>query len=1070
MKILALAGLLLFFATLTTQAADFDALRPDSVLHGFRAEAVYANDADVAIGARYRHEKTGFVFDLLRIESLPQGFVWVNSLATSDMGEPHTQEHLLLGKGNNGRTVGGLSMMTLTASSAFTEQWRTCYHFNTAGGVEAYWEVFERQLDALLHPDYTDEEIRREVRNIGVSEDTSGALRLEEKGTVYNEMVSSSDRPSRRLFRELDRLLWGPAHPLSWDSGGWPSAIREMNPTDIRSFHARAYRLGNMGMVGAFPASMPIDSILSRTDETLRRLEAATKNPSSLPFETEADFPAPKPAKPGTISIMEFPHQNDQYPGQVIFAWPPTRKLDLGDRLLAGFFLDSIAGEASTNLYKVFVDSRSREFETGATSTFGWVSSEQGNPFYVGLGDVAADQVRPETLGKIRDRIVTELRTVGSYADGSPELAAFNERVRSRVVERRRDLSKLVNSPPRFGFRGASSTWMSHLHELSKEGGFRRSVPLRPDLAKIEKLLASKLNFWKEALERWGLLAAPPVGVGVRPSSALVRTDQQERKDRLAGELARLEKAYSVTDSQEAIRRYRKEYDAASAALEAVARETRFPPFVSSPPMTLDDSLAFDVRKSGTVPVVASHFDNVTSATTGIAFRLDGVEAGDLPLLSILPELLSRVGVIDGGKPVSFEEMNERLRKEILGLDAYFSTNATTGRVELVLRGSGNDATEAERALAWMKLVLRHPDWRKENLSRIRDTVDQAWNGFRSTMQRSEEGWVNDPAEAWRSQSDPLLLATDSFLTQAASAHRLRWMLRSAPNEEAGRALDAWFAKLASVEPARAALLDLLGGATAGSGESRKLSGSGATVLEQFWALPADARPLAIEAAKDLRQVLDDIPDGSLAHDWPVLVGTLARDLATPPEKVLARLERLRAKILTQARARLFFVGSPVTDKRLSPSLGSLVGALPKGEPVTKRSRGGERLIEARLRERVSEARPVFVGLVVPHLKGGVFINSVPFVGFHDRDREKLLDYLASRLYVGYGAHGIFMKTWGAGLAYSNGFRGSLSSGELGYYAERTPELPQTLKFVIDLLKTSPREPALGEYAIAPAV
>ena len=41
------------------------------------------------------------------------------------------------------------------------------------------------------------------------------------------------------------------------------------------------------------------------------------------------------------------------------------------------------------------------------------------------------------------------------------------------------------------------------------------------------------------------------------------------------------------------------------------------------------------------------------------------------------------------------------------------------------------------------------------------------------------------------------------------------------------------------------------------------------------------------------------------------------------------------------------------------------------------------------------------------------------------------------------------MKTWAAGLAYSNGIR-VLLDGRMHYYAERTPELPQTLKFVID--------------------
>jgi hypothetical protein len=101
-------------------------------------------------------------------------------------------------------------------------------------------------------------------------------------------------------------------------------------------------------------------------------------------------------------------------------------------------------------------------------------------------------------------------------------------------------------------------------------------------------------------------------------------------------------------------------------------------------------------------------------------------------------------------------------------------------------------------------------------------------------------------------------------------------------------------------------------------------------------------------------------------------------------------------------------------------------------------------------------------------MTGGVIITSAPGTHFSDAgDRDKQLDYLASRLYAGYGAQGIFLKTIGAGLAYSNGLRASVASGRIGYYAERTPLLPQTVKFVIDTLKGSKKDPKLGSYTVA---
>jgi hypothetical protein len=84
-------------------------------------------------------------------------------------------------------------------------------------------------------------------------------------------------------------------------------------------------------------------------------------------------------------------------------------------------------------------------------------------------------------------------------------------------------------------------------------------------------------------------------------------------------------------------------------------------------------------------------------------------------------------------------------------------------------------------------------------------------------------------------------------------------------------------------------------------------------------------------------------------------------------------------------------------------------------------------------------------------------------------DAQKQLDFLASRLYGGGGTHGLFSKTVGAGLAYSNGVRGSISAARVGYYAERTPELPQTVRFVVGIVKDGKLDRSLGEYVLAQA-
>ena len=95
-----------------------------------------------------------------------------------------------------------------------------------------------------------------------------------------------------------------------------------------------------------------------------------------------------------------------------------------------------------------------------------------------------------------------------------------------------------------------------------------------------------------------------------------------------------------------------------------------------------------------------------------------------------------------------------------------------------------------------MARVLHAPDWRSENLPRLRDLVDQQLAALRNTVQGAEESWVNDPANAWRMQRQPGWLASASFLTRTHNALRLRWqLLDPAPGD--GEALAAFLTRLA---------------------------------------------------------------------------------------------------------------------------------------------------------------------------------------------------------------------------------------------------------------------------------
>lgn len=1047
--------------------SELGGLSEGAKLHGFTAASIYLDDADQPVGGRFVHDATRFTLDYLKVETAPQGFIWVTSFPTSDKGEPHTQEHLLLGKGDRGRRFGSFQAMALAESSAFTAQWRTAYHFHTVAGHDVFWPVFADQLDAMVNPDYTDEEIRREVRNFGVDKGDDGKLRLEEKGTVYNEMVRTYENPDVGMWRAAGRMIYGATHPLALDSGGHPDAIRTMTPADIRAFHKDNYHLANMGMIAAFPSSMTLASVLEQTDKVL----VAAKHKSSHVGRTmtEAELPPPHGAPSGALEVVDYPYADATNPGPMMFTWPATRKLDDAERLLLGLFLDAFAGDESTTLYKRLIDSKTRVLDLGASGVWSYNTDDQGQPVFIGLSGVKPDKLDDASLGQVRRLILGELDRIAKLPDGDPELVALDARLTSRVVDLQRRLNKFLDSPPGFGFRGTSSGWMDHLQSLSRTGGFKKSLTMRPALAKVRGVLAGTTNPWRERIKAWGLLETP-YGVAARPSPDYRKKLDSERKQRIDAELARLQAAYKTKDAATTLARFQQDYDAATKQLEAAAAATELPPLVASLPMTLDDGLAYTTGELGPVKTFVATFDSMASARMSLAFRLNGrVDPADGMYLAALPSLLSDSGVIVDGKPLAADEMREQIRKEILELSMYYVDDDRTGRIELVVAGAGNGAAEARTALGWMRRVLFAPDWRPQNLPRLRDLVDQRITGLRARMLGAEEGWVNDPRDAWRHQS-ALQAHTSSFLTQMHDLHRLRWQLLGTDPKVIAE-VGAFLALVGeTAKSPRAQLAELATGLA--KLDDAKLAPKGPSkAYTAALKLSAAARPLAIAAGKDLSALLADLPDGSLAADWTYLTRQMAKDLAFGAPAALAKLEALRAQLVQAPQARLVEVGSRATQTAIAGELDKLIKELPTpqiGNAYASATLEGP--FRARLRERDPSAKDArFVGLVAPGTSSGVFLNLAPATWYADVTDDAVLDYLASNLYTGHGGHSIFMKTWAAGLAYSNGLRPTIDGGALVYYAERTPLLPTTMKFVIGELQKAKPDPAIARYAVATA-
>ncbi|UCD64255.1 MAG: insulinase family protein [Candidatus Zixiibacteriota bacterium] len=1049
---------------------EFDSLQKDQTLATFRVAAVYENEEGRGIGAEFRHVPSNFVLDVLRIQSLPQGFIWVNTPPSTDMGRPHTLEHLVLGKGPKAQYMASYEDMSLASSSAGTGQTITAYHFYASSGKENFFELMEKKMDALLHPNYSDEEIRREMCNLGYSTDpTDGSIRLEEKGSVYTEMVSAYEGAWSNLALKLDDMMYGANHPLSNSSGGYPPAIREATAEDLKAFHGDYYHLNNMGMIISIPDEISLDEFLTRTSEIFARLEPDAQ-PGEDPATARDRFPRPEMAPVGSIAVAEFPHQNENEPGVLLFAWPPVLEYDRQEAILQELLIGVFASGESSNLYKTFINSQTRVIDLGSNYVFGWASDDQGCPFYIGFSNIKREVAREEMIDSVRTLLVSEIEKVGNYPDNSEELREFNERAANRILEIQRRVRRNLNSPPGFGFRGASWWWLTQLQTLYRDPGFRKQLIAEKQYKFVKDLMASGKNFWKDYIAKWKLLENKPYGVAVKARPDMITRTEEQRTARIEAYIEFLKEQYGTDDRDAAIEQFVSEYDSKTAVIDAVGKEIETPGFVDNPPLTFDEQLDYRVEElPGGGTNVVSTFDNITSGRVALAMNMNVVPESMLPYVAGLPTLLTEVGVIKDGKPVAFDKTRELIRQEILSCYAYYDITHFSERVELMLVASGSTLEESRKGIEWMATFLFSPDWRPENLARIRDAVDIAMTDARNGMRGSEEDWVDNPANAYWKQSNPLILSAGSFLTQQHDLLRLRWMLKEAADESVREVFTGFMSSLgafARADYADRSVLEGLAARLAGGEASENEMVENNTLVVGFNNLPEPAKELVVDAAEDLQWLLSVVPDATMAEDWEYLCGRMSADLGTSPAKVLDDYKQLMALILRQDNVRGYLVGSNAAQKELLPDQNALVARFAT-EPSVRQTYSSTPVIHGRLSGRTGGQQPVYVGLINPGTRNGVFMNFAACCGYFDYDGEKLRDLLAGRLYGGGGAHSMFMKTWAAGLAYSNGIRHRQTTGQIGYYAERCPSLVQTMQFVIGELRNADPDSTLLDYAVA---
>ncbi|MBI5246896.1 MAG: insulinase family protein [Elusimicrobia bacterium] len=987
---------------------DLASLKEGQAVGAYRAKALYLDSAGAPKGARFLHPR-GAVVDVLFFDSVPQVSVSFAAPPDDERGAPHTLEHLLFGKGETGRRLKTLMPMRMGTDTAGTGSDETYYQFSSAAGPDEFYELLGLFIDALVRPDFTDEEIRREVAHDVVLEE-NGALKLEEAGTVYTEMVSRMEQSGSVVWDQLGRMLYGPTHPLARNQGGEPEQIWKLAPSDIRAFHAAHYHLdGRMELLAALPMTWSASDFLARLDELIRRAEPGA------PAGEAAPLPPFRPLAARAIRIDSYPSQDASTPQTATFGWPPVRLFSNEEKVRLDMALELLSGDLPF-LSGDYLDKVIHKTSPGAPSV-GMSIGAQSLPasiVWAQISGLQASSVSTATLAGLRDAVMERIRWLHDLKPGAPNLIDLADKAKTRIRARRRASAQSMQGPPRLGERSTDDGWHRALDHLATEPGFAKHIDETADLDRLLADIDAGANPWAAVFERAGLLELPYISAAL-PDHALQESQKLRKAERLKTKTKRLAAAYR-TPEPEALERFRVETASVTVALESRERGQARPSFLREPPLELDRIDWNESRLTSGPPLVATRFDTPFTDVS-IAFDLNGIDARDRELLPILATAVRGVGVVTAtGEQLDGSKAYDRVAEEIQGAEVDVSVDANSDRAELVFTAHASSSAEIAEAVGWLgNYILRH-DLSLQSREGLKAGAIASIQNKRGIFQEDEENWISYAAAAYLRQDRPMYMHSSSPFTTLRDVSRLRWRL-----EEPSRAMFDVIRSTAAIAIRAADAPDRAEAAL----QLQKIGGEiGETLRWEFAHLPDDSW------RRDLKRIVVEYLD-DLGHS----------------QDIINRLQAMTSRVLVRAGARVRVNGSPANVELAAKAADALLAPLPLGKAARPPER--DSLVLRRLRDRLPGLDlPTHVALVNDSGKTGSISVASPAPNYRSLGREDLLDVLALGVLSGGSGHSLYMRTWNAGLAYGNGMSHWPSVGLANYYADKCPDPSQTLRFV----------------------
>ncbi len=610
-----------------------------------------------------RHKRTGC--ELYRLESEDEENVFAFAFRTrprDGTGVAHIVEHSVLCGSERFPVKDSFVVMArrslATFMNAFTYPDKTVYP--AASAVEAdYFNLMDVYGDAVFFPRLTEDTFLQEAHRLELGEDDA----LDIKGVVYNEMRGDYSSSESLAATAAYTSLFSPGHPYSFDSGGDPEEIPNLDYAGFKAFWARHYHPSNcrIFLYGSIDTERQLDFLDRRF---LSRFEAQGVD-SEIPLQGRILSPrridVPYPLAEGSDSATS-----------IVVNWLTVPATDGTETLAMEVLSELLVGHDGAPLAKALRDSGLGEDlspQCGMDSGFrqilfsaglrGARKGDEGAVEELVVGTVeraAAEGFSSEALDAAMHSIAFANREIrrGSGAYG---LRLFNRAARGWLHGAGPDAT-LSFEAPLAELRSRMAADPRYLESMALEliarNPHRSTVTIHPEAGLLERRLASR----KAALE----------------ARAAALTAEEKAAIKARG--AALAAAMARPDSPEEI-----------ATLPRLAR--------ADLPRKVDTIPRETAEPAGTVAMVHPFFTNGI-VYLDLAFPLDSLAKASLPWLPLASRFATGAGLVGE----SYDRVAQRLARSAGGFSAILDSGTPASRGPVPGGGARSYAVFRLKALA----------------------------------------------------------------------------------------------------------------------------------------------------------------------------------------------------------------------------------------------------------------------------------------------------------------------------------------------------------------------------------